>query len=139
MDFGPEFDTQLTELVTKFVDVTQETQGLPPHRWTFYHKIRLTAYPKRQRYNRIFFPEYENLKRQCNDVFKQGLVRVYNSPYVAPIVIVWKPDGSIRVCVDYKALNECNVKDSFSLPCIDDMLDKLRNTKCMTYMELRSA
>ena len=46
-DFGPESGTQHRELVTEFVDVTQEPQGLPPHRGIFDHKIRLTAYPKR--------------------------------------------------------------------------------------------
>ncbi len=99
----------------------------------------LTAYPKRQRRNRVFFPEDEELKRQCTDLFKQGLVRVSNSPYVAPIVMVRKPDGSIRVCVDYRALNECIVKDSFPLPRIDDLLDKLRSAECMTHLDLRSA
>jgi hypothetical protein len=61
------------------------------------------------------------------------------SPYAAPIVIVRKHDGPIRVCVDYRALNECTVKDSFPLPRIDDLLDKLRSAKCMTHLDLRSA
>ena len=73
-DFGPELDTQLKKLVTKFADVTQKPQGLPPHRGIFDHKIRHTAYPKRQRRNRLSVPEYEDLKRQCTDHFKQGLV-----------------------------------------------------------------
>jgi hypothetical protein len=64
-DFGSKLDTQLKKLVTEFVDVTHEPQGLPPHRGTFDHKIRLTAYPKRQRRNRLSVPEYEELKRQC--------------------------------------------------------------------------
>ena len=62
-----------------------------------------------------------------------------NSPYAAPIVMVRKPYGYIRVCVDYRALNECTVKDSFPLLRIDDLLDKLRNAKCMTHLDLRSA
>jgi hypothetical protein len=41
-DFGPELDTQLKKLVTEFADVTQEPQGLPPHRGIF--EIRLTSY-----------------------------------------------------------------------------------------------
>ncbi len=106
-----------------------EPQGLPPHRGIFDHKIRLTACLKRQRRNRLSVPEYEKLKRQCIDLFKQGLVRVSNSPYVAPIVMVRKPDGSIRICVDYRALNASIVKDYFPLPRIDDLLDKLRSAK----------
>jgi len=70
--------------------------------------------------------EFEELKRQGTDLFKQGLVRLSNSPYAALIVIVWKADGSIRICFDYRALNECTVKDSFPLPRIDDLLDKFR-------------
>jgi hypothetical protein len=57
-DFGPELDTCLKELVTKFADVNQEPQGLPSHRGIFEHTIRLTAY-KRQRRNRFSFSEYE--------------------------------------------------------------------------------
>ena len=79
IDFSPEMDTQLKELATEFVDVTQEPQVLPPHRGIFDHTIPLTAYPKRHRRNRLSAPEYEELKRQCDDVFKQGLLRVSNS------------------------------------------------------------
>jgi hypothetical protein len=64
---------------------------------------------------------------------------VSNSPYVAPIDMDRKSDGSIWVCVDYRALNECTMKDSFPLPRIDDLLDKLRSAKCMTHLDLRSA
>ena len=77
----------------------QEPQGLPPQRGIVDHTICLTAYPKCQRCNRLFVPEYEGLKRQCTDLFKQGLARVSNSPYVAPLVMVRKLDGSFQVCM----------------------------------------
>jgi len=69
--FGPELDKQLKELVTEFADVTQEPQGLPPHRGIFDNKIRLTAYPKRQRRNRLSVPEHEELKRQSIDLLNR--------------------------------------------------------------------
>ena len=81
-DFGSELNTKLKELITEFADVTQEAQELPPHRGIFDHTILLTAYPKRQRRNRLSLPEFEELKRQCTYLFKQGLVRVSNSPYL---------------------------------------------------------
>ena len=63
-----------------------------------------------------------------------------NRPYVAPIVMDRRPDVYIRVCVDYRSLNECNVKDSFPLPRIDGLLNKLRSAiKCMTHLNLRSS
>ena len=50
-------------------------------------------------------PEYEELKRQCTELFEEGKVRILKSPYAAPIVMVQKSDGSIRVCIDYRAIN----------------------------------
>jgi hypothetical protein len=119
-DLGPELDIQLKELITEFADVAQEPQGLTQYQGAFDHKIRLTAYSKRQRRNRLSVPEFEELKRQCTYLFKQGLIRVSNSPYAAPIAMVRKADGSIRVCVDYRALIECTVKDS--LRCLAMMI-----------------
>ena len=62
-----------------------------------------------------------------------------NCPFATLIVVVRKLDGSIRVCVDYKAFSEFTVKDSFPIPRIDDLLNKIRSAKCMTYLDLRSA
>jgi hypothetical protein len=137
-DFGPELNIPLKELDNEFADVTQEPQRLPPHRGIFDHTIRLTAYPKRQRRNRLCCPEYEELTRQITDLFKQALVRVSNSPYAAPIILVRKRDGSILVCIDHKALNRCIVQLCFSLSRIDDLLDKLCIAKSMTHLDLRS-
>ena len=53
--------------------------------------------------------------------------------------MVRKSDGSIRVCIDYRAINERMVKDSFSLPGIDNWIDKLREANCITRLDLRSA
>ena len=59
MGFGPaEMNTQLKEMVTEFIDVTHEPQGLLPRRETSDHKIMLTAYPKRQRRSRMFVFDY---------------------------------------------------------------------------------
>ncbi len=101
------------------------------------HKVKRTGYPPRQRRNRLTVPEYDELKRQCTELFQQGKIRVSNSPYVAPIVMVRKPDGSVRVCIDYRARNERTVRDSFPLPRIDDLIDKLRDARCITHLDLR--
>ncbi len=44
-DFGEKFDQQLKHLITEFADVTEEPQGLPPHRGHLDHKVKLTSYP----------------------------------------------------------------------------------------------
>jgi putative transposase len=53
--------------------------------------------------------------------------------------MVQKLDGSIRVCIDYREINERTVKDFFPLPRIDDLIDKLREANCITHLDLRSA
>jgi hypothetical protein len=43
------------------------------------------------------------------------------------------------ICIDYRAINERTVKDSFLLPRVDDLIDKLREANCITHLSLRSA
>ena len=136
-DFGPEFDEKLRKLLDEYTDVSSEFTGLPPSRGIYDHKIQFTNEPRRQRRNRLSVPEFEELKRQCIEYFSQGRVRISNSPYAAPIILVRKPDGSMRLCIDYRGANECTVKDAFPLPRIDELLEKLRNAKVLTHLDLQ--
>jgi hypothetical protein len=101
--------------------------------------VKLTGYSPRQRRNTLSVPEYEELKRQCTELLKEGEVRVSKSQYAALIVIVRKSNGSIRVYIDYRATNERTVKNLFPLPRIDNLIDKLRETNCITHLDLRTA
>ncbi len=62
-------------------------------------------------------------------VIKQGLVEKSSSPWSSAVVLVKKKDGSTRCCVDYRAVNEVTVKNSYPLPCVDDTLDALAEVK----------
>ncbi len=53
--------------------------------------------------------------------------------------MVRKPDGSVRVYIDYRAINERTFRDSFHLPRIADLIDKFREARCITHLDLRSA
>ena len=53
--------------------------------------------------------------------------------------MVVNSDGSIRVCIDYRVINERAGKNSFPLPRIDDLIDQLRDATCITHLDLRSA
>jgi hypothetical protein len=137
-DFGEQFGQQLKHPITEFADVAEEPQGLPPHRGHLDHKVKLIGYPPRLRRNRLSMPEYKELKRQCTELFKEGKVRISKSSYAAPIVMVRKTYGSIRVCIDYRAINERTVKYSFPLPRIDDLVYQLRDATCITHLDLRT-
>jgi hypothetical protein len=53
--------------------------------------------------------------------------------------MVCKADGSVRVCIDYRAFNERTVRDLSHLSRIDDLIYKLREAHCITHLDLRSA
>ncbi len=50
--------------------------------------------------------------------------------------MVRKLDGSFRVCIDHRTINERTVKDSFSLPRIHDLVDTLRDANCIAHLDL---
>ena len=57
------------------------------------------------------------------ELLDAGAIRPSNSPWGAPVLFVKKPDGSLRFCVDYRALNAATVKDRYPLPRAEDLMD----------------
>ena len=73
-----------------------------------------------------------------DDLLAEGIIRESNSPYSSPIVLVGKKSGSYRLCVDYRELNKITIKDNFPTPLIDDQLDRLKNKKIYTSLDLKN-
>jgi hypothetical protein len=69
--------------------------------------------------------ELAELKEQIKELLKKGFIHPSSSPWGAPVIFVLKKDGSQRLCVDYRALNEVTVKNKYPLPRIDDLFDQL--------------
>ncbi|KAJ9519333.1 hypothetical protein QJQ45_023132 [Haematococcus lacustris] len=87
------------------------------------------ALPPYKRPYKLSPKEEAEVKRQVSELQARGLIEPSSSPYGAPVLFVEKKDGSVRVCVDYRALNKLTVKDRYPLPRIDDLFDKLAGKK----------
>jgi hypothetical protein len=77
------------------------------------------------------------IERLIQDLLKCGVITTSKSPYVAPIVLVRKKDGSFRVCIDYRGLNKITIKNKFPIPFIDELLDELHGAKYFSKLDLR--
>ena len=82
--------------------------------------------------------ELIELKRQLDDLLEHKFIRPSVSPYGAPVLFQNKKDGSSRLCVDYRALNQMTVKNKYPLPRVEELLDQLREAKVFSKIDLRS-
>jgi hypothetical protein len=78
------------------------------------------------------------LKKQLNELEQKGYIRPRLSSWGAPVLFVKKKDGSMRLCVDYRTLNEVTVKNKYLLPRINDLFDQLKGAKYFSKIDLRS-
>ena len=72
------------------------------------------------------------------ELIDHGFIRPSKSPYGSPILFVKKKDGSLRMCIDYRALNKITIKNKYPLPRIDEFLDRLFDVGVVTKIDLKS-
>ena len=83
--------------------------------------------------------ELEMLKTYIEANLASSFIRPFKSPAGAPMLFVRKKDGSLRLCVDYRGLNNLTIKNHYSLPLIGKLLDCLGCAKRFTQLDLTNA
>lgn len=81
--------------------------------------------PVQRTYAAVPKPLYKEVKEYIQDLLAKKWIVKSKSPYSAPVVCVRKKDGSLRLCIDYRLLNQKTVPDRYSLPRIQDLIDTL--------------
>jgi len=82
--------------------------------------------------------ELKELKVQLEELLAKGYIKPNKLSYGAHIFFIHKKNGTLRMCVDYKALNKVTMKNQYSLPRIDDLFDRLSGAKVFNRINLCS-
>jgi hypothetical protein len=122
-------DSQGSEVpvVNEFPDVfPEDLPGMPPDRdIEFVIELKTGTAPIYKTPLRMTTPELAESKEHIKELIEKGFIHSSSSPWGAPVIFVLKKDGTQRLCVEYRALNEVIMKNKYPLPRIDDLFDQL--------------
>jgi hypothetical protein len=127
-------------IVCEYLDVfLEEILGMPPdHDIEFSIELLLGTAPISKRAYRMDVKDLMKLKKQIEELLEKGFIRPSSSPRGASVLFVNNKDGSRRMCVDYRSLNEVTIKNKYPLPRIEDLFDQMRGAKVFSKIDLRS-
>jgi len=140
LDIGEEHIGNLIKLIRKYASVFARTseevgqvrlmkvgidvQGHPP--------IRVKPY-------RVSPTERGIIKVEVEKMLSSGVIEPSTSAWASPVVLVPKPDGSVRFAIDFRKLNEVTRKETYPMPNIQDYLDVLRGNEYFTIADGQQA
>ena len=129
----------IQERATKMLNKYEERLKEPPKVTLVEHEINLqdetpVSLPPR----RLPYSQRAEVQRQLKELLQKDVIEPSRSQFASPIVMVKKKDGSLRTCVDYRALNAKTIPRTFPIPRIDELLDKLNGAKIFTILDLKS-
>ena len=100
------------------------------------HNIRTTDSPIRLKPYRIPHSMRNEIKNVLDEMQKHGIIRPSCSPYSAPIVPIRKKDSSLRICVDYRKLNNVTLFDAYPAPHIDELFEQLGDAEYISRLDM---
>jgi hypothetical protein len=138
---GGNIADRLPEIYREWASVfsEEEINRLPDHT-EYDHRIELIEgtvppfgpiYPLSEK-------ELQTLREYLRKELASGKIRRSKSPAGAPIIFVPKPDGSMRLCVDYRGVNKVTVKDRTPLPLMSELRERLGRAKVFTKLDLKN-
>ena len=103
------------------------------------HKIQTgETRPIKKAAHRVAPAKIPEIRKELDKMLEKGVIVPSESPYSSPIVMVGKKDGSNRMCIDFRALNEVTVKDAYPIPRIGQTLDALEGASVFSSLDLAS-
>lgn len=131
--------SKLTKLLADYQDIFSKHQLDCGEARGYVHRIQLTdERPFRLPYRQVPPAHYEKLRQVLTDMEERGIIRKSSSEYASPLVMVWKKDGGLRICTDFRWLNARTIKDAHPLPHQADCLAALGGNCFFSTMDLTS-
>ncbi|KAA3681307.1 uncharacterized protein DEA37_0010560, partial [Paragonimus westermani] len=131
--------TQLIQLLSEFKDVIALGNDAPGGTNLVQHEIDTSDHrPIRQAPWRLLVHYEQHLDRMITEMLEKRIIRPSVSPWSSPVALVIKKNGTLRLCVDYRKLNEITAKDPFPIPRIDATLDILHGAQWFSALDLAS-
>ena len=129
----------IKKLVEKNADVFAWTEDQMGCTDLLKHRIVLTTdTPIAQSYRRIPPSQLREVRDHLDKLLSQDIIAPSSSPYAAPIVLVRKKSGELRMCCDYRKLNSFTRKDAFPIPRMEECIDALTGAKYFSTLDLAS-
>jgi hypothetical protein len=92
-------------------------------------EVRPNAEPIKQKTRAVPYAFKEKFRKTLMEMKMAGMIVDSKSPWSSPVRLVKKPDGSVRICVDYRKLNPVTIRDSYPIPRIEEIFSHLYNDK----------
>lgn len=138
-EVSPYWKGQLMELIQRYEDVFSKDKLDCGKAKDIVHRIHLTDdRPFRLPYRRVPPGQYQKLREALSEMEEKDIIRKSSSEWASPLVLVWKKNGDLRICVDYRWLNARTVKDAHPVPHQADCLAALGGNAIFSAMDLTS-
>ncbi|XP_074981577.1 uncharacterized protein LOC142071118 [Caretta caretta] len=125
---------QIQELCTSYTPMFSATPGLTERA---YHSTDTgNAHPIKVQPYRVSPQAKTAIEREIQDMLHLGVIRPSGSAWASPVVLLPKPDGEIRFCMDYRKLNAVTRPDNYPMPCTNELLEKLGHAQFISTLDL---
>ncbi|XP_078241708.1 uncharacterized protein LOC144586777 [Pogona vitticeps] len=85
---------------------------------------------------RVTGPYRDKVRKELDEMLRENIIVPSSSPWSSPIVLVDKPDGSIRFCVDYRKLNCVTTPDAYPMPRLDNLIETIGGCRFISSLDL---
>lgn len=110
---------------------------MPSRTKQIYHDVDVgDAAPIKQHPYRLNPRKHQYLKEEIKYLLENDFIEPSSSSWSSPCLLVPKPDGSYRMCTDYRKVNSVTKTDTFPIPRMDDCIDKVGKAKYVTKFDL---